>query len=63
MSGDNLILDEPLTLGKSYTEIEAEMIAEGKPVPPGIAMLAAAERSKDDDPRIAGLKWRPPLND
>ncbi len=47
---------------KSYTEIEAELTAGGVRVPPGIKMLASAERDGSDDPRIAALKWRPILN-
>lgn len=48
---------------KSYTEIEAELIAGGETVPPGIRMLAAEERSPDDYPATSALKWRPKLND
>lgn len=48
---------------KSYTEIEAELIAGGVSVPPGLRRLAADERSTLDCPATAGLRWRPPLND
>jgi hypothetical protein len=45
---------------KTLTEIEAEHIARGEPVPPGLAMLAAEERSPDDDPNTSAIKvgWR-----
>lgn len=48
---------------KSYTEIEAELIAGGVSIPPGLKRLAADERSVLDCPATAGLRWRPPLND
>ena len=48
---------------KSYTEIEAKLRAGGVPIPPSLAMLAAAERGDSDDPRIAALKLRPKLYD
>jgi hypothetical protein len=47
---------------KSLTEIEAELIAGGVTVPPGIKMLASAERDTSNDPAIAALKWRPKLS-
>jgi hypothetical protein len=47
---------------KSYTEIEAELKAGGVSVPPGISMLADAERCKEDIPQIAALRWRPKLD-
>jgi hypothetical protein len=46
---------------KSYTEIEAELTAGGVTVPPGLKMLASAERDTSNDPAIAALKWRPKL--
>lgn len=55
-------LFEPSEGGLSYTEIRLELEAAGKPVPPGIAMLAAAKWDTSGDPRIAGLGWRPKLN-
>ena len=48
--------------GKSYTEIEAELIADGVPVPPGIKMIASAARDASNDAAIAALKWRPKLS-
>lgn len=46
---------------KSYTKIEAELLAAGVQVPPGVTMLASAERDTSDVPRIAALRWRPKL--
>lgn len=42
------LLGEPTGPTKSYTELAAEFRATGKPVPPGIAMLASAEQDYCD---------------
>ena len=47
---------------KSLTEIVAELEAGGVAVPPGLRMLASAERDTSNDPAIAALKWRPKLS-
>lgn len=45
---------------KSFTEIEADFIARGEPVPRMVKQFAEVERGDDDDPRLAGLRvtWR-----
>ena len=55
-------LDTDARLRKSYLDIEAELIAGGVAVPPGIRMLASAERDESNNPRIAAVKWHPILN-
>jgi hypothetical protein len=54
------LIDPAYQPTKTLTEIEAEYVARGESVPPGLAMLAAEERSPDDDPNTSAIKvgWR-----